>query len=316
MQGFIDLFEGRSDAYGLLHGECVRGQVVSGHFADHLTMAERSLGIYPMVEADPFFRDEWKSNHHGLDGGNFYVKWGCSDIDLAEDQELALTLAVNLRAGLEALSIQGWIERTKGKGFHVWVFADEWVPAVVMRRAFLVAHQIAGVAPTEVNPKSLHGGKTGLGNYVNLPYPHGWEETARRCVLDPTTGWSRAYCLDDFLDLACQYRTSFDTLLNAAKLWKEPERKGVKVMTEPSAEAAELARCLSGLAYKVWSEGPLPGRDRSGAMARFCHLCADGGIAAGTCMVLLRDMDDRLGKFIDRDDREDQLVRLVENAYG
>lgn len=306
---FAELFEGRDDAWGALHGECVKEFVTDDHFHDHLYDEGQSLGVYPLVQ-DELIAVGFEAKH-GIDGGAYYVHWGCSDVDNPDDLDLAFTLACNLQAALEALGLVSWIEMTKSKGYHVWVFADDWVPAVVMRRALLVAHQIAGVAPTEVNPKSLDGGKTGIGNYVNLPYPYGWQNTYRRVVIEN----GEVIPPNEFVERALANRNSFDSLYAAAKLYVEPKRQVVQI-SEPSAEAVELSRCLDGLTYKVWIEGPMEGRDRSGAMARFCHLCRDRGIAAGTCLVLLRDMDARLGKFIDRDDREEQLLRLVENAYG
>lgn len=310
-QQFADLFQGRRDAWGAVHGECIHEDLTLAHFERHLNEPGHSLGVYPLESGDAMRRNVFQQKH-GFDGGAHYVKWGCSDIDNGDDLELAWTLARNLHTVLRALGIESWIERSKGKGYHVWVFADEWVPAIVMRRAFLFAHQVAGVTATEVNPKSLDGGKTGIGNYVNLPYAFDWRDTDKRTMVVPSDGGSIP--LTWFLEHVKP--NSFEQLRSVAAKWKEPERKKVGQVTEPSVEASELARCLNGLAYKVWREGPMEGRDRSTAMARFCHLCADQGIAAGTTLVLLRDMDARLGKFVDREDREEQLLRLVENAYA
>ena len=316
MVGFADLFQGRDDAYGLVHGESVKAPVRGDEWRDHLEVPDHSLGIYPMIEADDEFRSGWEADY-GIDGGKFYVKWGCSDIDLPADLATAATLAWNLHAALHALGITAWVERTKGKGYHVWVFAQDWVPAVVMRRAFLVAHQLAGVSATEVNPKQVTTQhlKGGLGNYVNLPYPFGYEETLRR-VMVPLLDEERAfYPLPEFLAEATVTRVPFAVLYEAAKLHKEPPKRKQGPMVEPDAEASVLAQALNGLGYKVWREGPLEGRDRSGTLARFAHLCAGQGIAAGTALVLLRDADRRWGKFSDREDGEDQLLKMIEAAY-
>ena len=92
------------------------------------------------------------------------VKWGCIDLDVKregkrrwdyETEQDAHTAAVQSPDWcLNSFDIVSWIEVTKSHGRHVWVFAQEPVPAAVMRRALLVACMVAEVPPTEVNPKS------------------------------------------------------------------------------------------------------------------------------------------------------------------
>jgi hypothetical protein len=308
---FAELFQGNPCAHGTVEGGCVRS---APDFGAHLFQPDRSIGIYPMVES-AVLRKQFLSVH-GVDGGAWYVRWGCTDIDNADDPEACLPLARNLWKVLRRLGITSWVERTKGKGYHVWVFAQEWVPAIVMRRALLAAHQVAGVKPTEVNPKQVDttGIKAGLGNYVNLPYPCLWEDAGRRVVIDPWDGYPRT--LPEFLDDAMHGRTPYDTLYAAAKLYIAPPPVRAVAYTEPSVEAATLARNLPGLPYTIWKNGCLEGRDRSTTMARFCHLCAEASIDPGDCMVMLRDLDARLGKFIDRVDRQEQLDRLLDTAYS
>src|SRR5690606_36919034 len=101
--------------------------VTLASFERHLNLDGHSLGVYPMVSGDKIRRNVFEQRH-GIDGGDHYVKWGCSDIDNPDDLELAFVLARNLHTALRALGIESWVERTKGKGYHVWVFAEEWVP--------------------------------------------------------------------------------------------------------------------------------------------------------------------------------------------
>jgi hypothetical protein len=308
VDGFADLFQGNPNAYGTVEGGCVRA---APDFAAHLEHPSSSIGIYPMVESAAE-RVHFKAEHD-VDGGAWYVRWGCTDIDNKADPESCWPLARNLVKALAALGLAAHVERTKGKGYHVWVFASDWVPAIVMRRALLAAHQVAGVAPTEVNPKQVDttGIKAGLGNYVNLPYAAD-REAGRRCVVDDS-GFEVP--LDDFLEAAYANLASFDRLVSAAKLYIAPPKVQAVSYTEPKADAAELAKALKGLAFTIWKNGPLEGRDRSGTLGRMCHLMAEQALPPGEAMVLLRDADCRWGKFFDRSDCDLQLGKLIEVAY-
>lgn len=309
VEQFSDLFQGRRDIWGAVHGECMRTELTHGRIREHLE-ADGSVGLYPLV-TDPHIRKTF-NDRHGLDGGAQWVHVGCTDIDHPDGPDACAVQAFNLVKALKALGIRAFPERTKGKGWHVWIFADEWVPAIVMRRALLAAHQVAGVAPTEVNPKSVDGGKAGNGNYVNLPYAKRWSDMDRRVVVDEDGDTMH---VDYFVDQAMRSRVPFETLKRAALLYKEPPKKHIGAYTEPTAEAAELARNLPGLAWTIFSKGVLEGRDRSGTMMRFCHLCAEASIEPGSTKVMLRDLDARLGKFIERSDCEEQLERMVIAAY-
>src|SRR5262245_38603232 len=140
-QGLLDVFEGRYDVVGLDDdghghpGPCeVRDRAAwEAHAADHLR-GTMSMGIYPVTQD--------------------CCLWGCVDFD---DGEVASQVhARNVAVVLAHLDVTGWIERSRSKGYHVWVFAPEWVPARLMRRALLGACQTAQAPTKEVNPKSEH----------------------------------------------------------------------------------------------------------------------------------------------------------------
>lgn len=313
---FSELFQGRADARGAVWGESIPTHPLDWFdslWHEHLNHADdsASLGVYPMLESED--QAELWTARLGRPVPKYFVKWGCSDID--DGYEASLPLARNMQKAAELLSLDLWVERTKGKGYHCWLFADEWVPAEVMRRALLALHQIAGVRPTEVNPKQLDLGtlKKGLGNYVNLPYAASAPE-GKRVMIDPS------------LDVAIDYVTfldtvrmcPFDQLFEAAKLYQPPPPRQAIQITEPSVEASTLATKLTGLAFKIWKEGPDFGRDRSTTLARLAHLMAEGDsknlITPGEGLVLLRDADQRWGKFFDRTDGEEQLCSMIEAA--
>lgn len=308
---FAELFQGRDDAYGIEAGQCIKEHVTLHHYRRHLTEPGCAIGIYPLIY-DSELGSVWSERMGGHIGGHF-VHWGCSDIDNPGNPEAALTYAVNLYRALHALGIDAWIERTKSKGFHVWVFADEWVPAIVMRRAFLVAHQIAGVGASEVNPKQIDLAGRSYGNYVNCPYPFDYRGTERRCMIDPALGPIPLYT---FTEVAYADRATFTALYSAAKLYVEPPKRGVdRSIAEPSGPVKELSRQLPGLPFKIWRDGPLEGRDRSNTLQRFAHLCAEADIGVSDAFALLADADQRWGKFSDRPDGESHLRRMIEVAY-
>ena len=159
---FASLFHGRTDVWGALHGEAVKESVVSGHYRRHLA-GQASLGIYPLLQ-------------------NGLVRWSAVDVD-RQDSSLALAIinalmSIGLNDGL-------YLERSKGKGFHVLVLLSDWVAAAHMRRILKVALQIAGLpVTTEIFPKQDQlTGDTPWGNYLNLPYFGGGNPEGKRMIL-------------------------------------------------------------------------------------------------------------------------------------
>jgi hypothetical protein len=89
------------------------------------------------------------------------------DID-KDDQALVQSISERMADLIPDTAIL--LERTGGRGWHIWVFVDEWVEAKTAR-AFL-RHSLDGIEltyPVEIYPKQdrLRGG--GLGNLVRLP---------------------------------------------------------------------------------------------------------------------------------------------------
>ena len=135
---FANLFEGRTDTYGAEEGraELAVGVEYIDRIDEHLN-GERPVGIYPLMYIEP---DGW------------CVRWGCVDFD--EGDEASWVHACNLHAVLSELSVTAYVERSRSKGYHVWVFSSDLVPAHVMRRALLGATQIAQAPLKEINPKT------------------------------------------------------------------------------------------------------------------------------------------------------------------
>jgi hypothetical protein len=281
----MELFAGRDDAYGLTYWdgrddgwrvECVRTPVAIELYRQHLA-GEQDIGIYP-VRPDNTCR------------------WGCVDIDIDD-----FDLAARLRMALGSMGFDPWIEISNSKGYHVWVFAETWVPASWMRRTLLVACEAADYTPKEVNPKRETGDI--LGNFVRLPYP-GSGRANRRIMLREQGFVS----VDEFV---WDVRPSSANLLQKwASKWIAPKKK-VVITTPPNGyEIPPLFR-------KIIHEGPKFKEDRSNALWRIARLCAEEGLDPGRAMMVVREVDARhLQKYSERADAELRYTEMIEGAYS
>ena len=290
---FAALFTGRGDAWGAVEGRSVQEHVTHAHWVRHLDTPNSSMGIYPMLD-------------------NGLTHWGCADIDFGFEQ--SYPLALNLHEALRLLGITSWIERTKGKGYHIWVFLqhEEWIHASYMRNALLVAHEIAGVPPKEVNPKNPDPTQVSWGNYVNLPYAFDWKGTGKRCVLLGVDELS----VSAFVDRAQCNLNSVESIQAAAALYVPPPPEVAVSISEYDGTLTALTERMKGLTFKIFREGPLPGRDRSTTMIRLMHFCKEDGFTPSEAMAILDDFDQRLGKFVGRADREKELTKMIQRVYG
>ena len=286
---FIELFRGRGDVYGAWEGGCVRRQLTPETFERHLK-GEELIGVYPIVPRQ----------------GSHVCVWGCSDIDVDD-----LDSARNLQTALKLKDITSWVEKT-ARGYHVWVFADTLVPAAIMRRALLAAHQAIRYPAKEVNPKQEEL-KGGVGNYVRLPYPNGLENLpANRFILDDE---DQPLSLEKFVNSAILFRTTLNKLENVARLYKEAERKVVTVGTE-TPELRKVFTKMTAIPYVIWRDGPTPGADRSSTLFKLASFLKNDGLTPDETLVVVRSADTRWGKFHQRNNGEKELLNIVEKVYG
>lgn len=289
LEQFIKLFRGRGDAYGSWEGGCVRKTLNEDVFRRHL-MGEEMIGVYPLMQ--------WK--------GTSWVTWGCSDIDVDD-----LDAARNLQTAFMAKGIVSWVEKTR-KGYHVWVFADGLVPASIMRRAFLAAHEAINYPAKEVNPKQESAG-SGFGNYVRLPYPGIMSYIPEnRYVLDDEDKYME---FGNFLDQANAYRATMYELEQIANLWKPPQRNHIMNL-ETNADVRSVLKKVGPVPYIMWRDGPMEGGDRSGTLFRLSCKMRDAEITPAEALVVLRSADQRWGKFYLRHDGEEELVKIIERSYN
>lgn len=293
ISAFVTLFRGRGDCYGSESGGCVRERLSVDVFTKHLTTGP-SIGVYPAVPTD----------------GEAICVWGCSDIDI-EDIEAAKLL----KRTLESAGVHAWIERSRSKGYHVWVFAENAVPAEDMRRMLLVAHQVADYPAREVNPKQSDVSASKVGNYVRLPYPSGLTENPlRRTILDED---DQPIPLREFLQLVSTRRTPVDEIRRIASMYVPPKKTHVVFDLGTSEDLDSALRMASPLARIIWRDGPLPSQDRSKALMRLAYVCANSGITPSMCHVIIVDADKRWGKFHMRGEAGmEQINKIVERAYG
>jgi hypothetical protein len=298
---YVKLFRGRGDAIGTWAGGSQREQVDIETFRQHLTSDNASdwIGVYP----------------HLGNAMDQHCSWGCVDIDgkdFDHDWAAMMLLAEKLVAVLQVKSVFAHIERTRN-GYHLWVFPTVGhVLAATMRRALMAACKAVSYDPKEVNPKSeeLLPGK--LGNYVRLPYYgalSGGPTAPDRIFIDPN---GMEATLEDFLDNV--QRTETADLQAVAALWTPPAR--VTFDGPPPEDVALILPILDGMAYTIWKDGPLEGRDRSNTLAKLAYRLHDTAIAMPVAFAVVRDADVRWGKFSDRPDCDAQIMSIVERAYS
>ena len=282
----MSLFGGRTDAHGTWEGGSKKSPVSYETFAKHLC-GEELIGIYPLTDGST-------------------VRWGCSDIDVDD-----LDAARNLQTALRVKSVPSYVEKT-ARGFHVWVFANDWIPAPIMRRAFLSAHEVIGLPPKEVNPKQEEA--NGLGNYVRLPYPGGIDSMPENRYMlfdredEPMT-------LKQFIDSAYDTRVNINLLRPLAERHR-PKTRAVLDQLQTSASVQEALTHVNAFVKNIWRNGPFESRDRSNTLCKMVHKMHEHGTPMNMAYIVLHDADKRWGKFHLRSDCVEQLVKIVEDIYG
>lgn len=307
VDNFVALFKGRTDAYGSWSGGMVKAEPVdpTGHadfLVDHLYDGPY-IGVYPTTDDN-------------------LVGWGCIDIDGKDfpvnddgyppcDWTLMWQIVSELQDVLYYKDCDSWIERT-ANGIHLWVFAEQRLPAETMRHALLVACQVAEYKPKEVNPKQLHvSADKRYGNYVRLPYYGALKGGAPkdRFIVDadgvPMT-------VGNFSRAAMGSRVPVGTLEHMATLYAPPETKHSSVLPDAATEEAfEMLRpILPPVVEMMTTYGPKG--DRSAALVRAAVILKDDGWQAQAVFTVLRALDRLVfRKFADRIDPDGPLLDIM-----
>ncbi len=177
---FISLFLGREDAYGTEDGPCAyvpgarrdkktqqydpkdRLPVTRQVWKDHL-FGDTSIGIYTCVPSDDVL----------------WCRWSCIDIDFDDYK-----LACGMREELADVGIAAYVESSRSKGWHVWVFHEDWIEVKYPRALLLWLVTDLGHPKMEVFPKQWELPPDKIGNFVRLPYPRKSSTTGRQRVVD------------------------------------------------------------------------------------------------------------------------------------
>jgi len=169
----IEIFKGRDDAYGAGDGLCVKELVTDDVIKAHLIGKQR-IGRYPLSPDIMNGTGTW---------------WAVVDIDKND-----LDLAIRFSGALEHIEIPCYIERSKSKGYHPWVFFTEPVEATkaraLMQYGIAVVERDTGYEIKEVFPKQDHVSTDGYGNYMNLPLFGTDVKNGRTVFLDAEDGYN------------------------------------------------------------------------------------------------------------------------------
>lgn len=307
VERMMELFAGRGDAYGADDGRAIWRPVTPELVEAHLDGIE-GIGIYSIRHLE------------GADGKNpdmMVVKWGCCDIDTGDWSE-----AYMLATALQGMGLVPWVERSRSKGWHIWIFSPEWIPAWVMRRCLKVAYSVIDLPAREANPKSELLQPQQLGNYVRLPYK-GANVLGRLERQTMMTEWGPT---DDGHPLWIKWfcdRPNKDIYSDPAKIrhwadkWYEPPRK-LKVDAEAMLDDEQLMALVNGLPERmrqVWLNGPTRS-DRSEALVGMAYAMAKLGLLPKDVYQLIAAADLRWGKYHQRDNGELYIADIVERAFS
>jgi len=297
---FAALYEGNQERFGTEDG----GSVEVGDWwidvaTDHLSGIE-FIGVYP------------------IDPRDMKVKWGCIDFD--EGEETSRQHAQNVAYLLEYHDIKAWVERSRSKGYHVWVFCKEWLLPEIMRNALLYACEFCDAPTKEINPKQTHLDDGQVGNYVRLPYPaalcnDGPDE--RRVMIDQDTGMPitvQAFVMDAW-DNRCEPSMLEDL---AARYKPRPQYKHrayapqVNYVIDESYESTDaLIEQLSKDARRLFDNGPKDADRSSALVALGGRIARDRTHEPEEIVHVLHKADADWGKYTDRGDADIRIAEIV-----
>lgn len=291
VEQFAILFAGRPDAYGGDEGRAIYQPVTIETYENHLTGIE-PIGIYPI--------------QHSADG-LLRVQWGCCDIDTGDWSE-----AYMLATALQGMGLVPHVERSRSKGWHIWVFANYPAEAWQMRRALKVAYAAIDLPAKEANPKQEQLRRNQLGNYVRLPYKSGLLLTPERQVM--MVGWNRhndgyPLPLKDWLDGPIY--SEHTKIVHWASKWYERPRKHVQFDVSDS-DIARLAGLLPAEWRQVWQSGEV--RDRSATFVAMAYSLAKLGWQPQDVYMILWGCP--WNKYRERADGEHYVKDIIDRVYS
>ena len=248
---------------------------------------DEPIGVYPL----------WQRNNVWM------VNWVAVDLDEGDVSDVH---ADNLVALLTKMKIKSWKEPSRSKGYHVWVYLKEPISATIGRNGMIGACRTVDVPIKEVYPKQtfLEGNK--IGNCLRLPYPK---------IRKPGKQEVEGYSLKQFVEEAIENRTppaiyrKLLPLYNATRPVTLHKFKDTGTKTDGN---------FVGVAEEIWnnptSKRGVDATDRSATLYAFAGSLLWQEYSIQATIDWVRRLDDRIGKYVDRQDRERRLQALVERA--
>lgn len=234
---FRSLFRGRETSHGTYDPQSESHLTIKLSITDETVRAhlvgERPLGIFLLDE-------------------NNYVNFTVIDIDKQD-----LSLVQRCIDQLASLGLKNcYIERSKRKGYHIWIFLAEPLPAAWVRAVINGLLKEIGVT-TEVFPKQdILNERAGYGNFINLPLFGKHVENDKTVFIDPKNDWQPFSDQWLFLDQVERIPSECIEFIMDTKGWgvetDKPEEPRTFTLATPSKGSS---RPLPPCAQKALSEG-------------------------------------------------------------
>lgn len=298
--GFSSLFWGQNHCwFDLRKMSTVWTPLNVERFAQHLA-GKIDLGVYCINDRNQCY-------------------WGCVDIDEKEDW-IAFDAALTLRSWYESNGIKAWVERSRSKGYHVWLFFSHPVNARPLQSMQNQALEDCGIGKVEVNPKQVNiwktnvpktappGRKFGIGNLVRIPYSPN-ANLGRMVVLDQQ---GHPLPLPVFVSAALDQRAAPSVLSR----FRDPDTAAQRPQGTSQGQVPRGGRLSDQDAYKILEKSRTVGigeRDQQFyTMAKLLHAT---GMSYSTAIDIITDI--YWSQVEDHTDFSlEQALAKVEREYG
>ena len=264
---------------------------------DHL-LREPQIGVYPLFHQ----------------GDGFKVYWGCVDWDSGLQE--SFVHARNVHEVLRQVGVTSHVERSRSKGYHLWVFFRWEMPAPDVRTGLIAACDVVGAPTKEVNPKQVKLSDRGWGNGVRLPYGKNRPRGGYNEMTNPDATISMIP-VHAFTKKAMESLVTPEAWEAVTALYSPPEALSEE---EGMPQAAAYGVALRGLPGAIRKNGPRrtpdkPHGDRSATLFSLaCAMIRDGyelPVIAGELELADREWG---GKYARRPDGRQRLWKMVLDA--
>ena len=249
----------------------------------HLGGSGDTLGVYPLFK----HQNMWQ------------VHWMAVDLD---DGDASLIHARNVQALLSKFGIFGIVETSQSKGYHVWVYLQNPVSALLARRAMTGVCRIVDAPTQEVYPKQTDLRSGQIGNCLRLPYPYG-AATGRTCGIDDD---DTPMELNTYVDHAWTRLASPASIRQLLPLYIDPEP------VDDPLERTRSGDNFGGLAADIWEADTW--NDRSNELCTFACSLLGQDFSDDAIIALLYELDNKMCKYVDRSDRQVRIRGILEGA--